>query len=121
MLKITREFTFEACHWLPKVSAGHKCAEWHGHSYRVRCEVFGENDPELGWIVDTAYIDDAWEQMHARLDHKKLNDTIDNPTTENLAIWLQERFWKVFKDFPNIHKIGVHVQESPRSTAYYEG
>ena len=67
MLKITREFTFEACHWLPKVPAGHKCAEWHGHSYHVRCEVFGVNNEELGWIVDTAHIDDVWKVLHAQL------------------------------------------------------
>jgi len=91
--EISKEFTFEAAHRLPNVPAGHKCSRVHGHSYRIEITVRGPVDPHLGWIVDFAELNAAWQPLHAQLDHRLLNDVpgLENPTSELLAAWLFER------------------------------
>jgi len=122
MLKITRRNSFEAAHFLSKVPADHKCSGMHGHSYAVVVEITGSTD-SLGWIVDTAQIDAAFGYIHAMLDHKVLNEVegLENPTTEILVQWIHEKFNKTFGDLSNVVNVAVRVQESPRSTAYYDG
>ena len=120
MLKITRRNHFEAAHHLPQTPEGHKCRNMHGHSYELVVEITGAID-KAGWIIDTAQIDSIFGLIHGLLDHSVLNDVIDNPTTENLAIWCWERFYRSLGDVANIERIAVEVQESPRSTAYYDG
>ncbi|MCA9528552.1 MAG: 6-carboxytetrahydropterin synthase QueD [Myxococcales bacterium] len=92
--EITRRFRFEAAHRLPHVPEGHKCARLHGHSFRVAVVVAGEVDAALGWIVDYADLDRAWEPLHALLDHRYLNEVpgLDNPTSERIAALILERF-----------------------------
>ncbi len=91
--EISKEFTFEAAHRLPNVPAGHKCSRVHGHSYRIEITVRGPVDPHLGWIVDFAELNAAWQPLHAQLDHRLLNDVpgLENPTSELLAAWIFER------------------------------
>ena len=66
----------------------------HGHGFRVTVVVGGEIDPELGWIVDFAALDDAFRPLHEILDHRCLNDVpgLENPTSEILAVFIAERF-----------------------------
>jgi 6-pyruvoyltetrahydropterin/6-carboxytetrahydropterin synthase len=92
-VEIWKELRFEAAHRLPNLPDGHKCKRLHGHSYRVRVCVQGEPDPELGWIVDFADIEQACEPTRRRLDHYYLNEIegLENPTSEILARWLWER------------------------------
>jgi 6-pyruvoyltetrahydropterin/6-carboxytetrahydropterin synthase len=92
-MEIFREFTFEAAHLLPHVPPGHKCARLHGHSFRVEVHVGGELQQPLGWVVDFAEIKAAFDPLLKRLDHYYLNeiDGLENPTSENLAIWIWER------------------------------
>ena len=91
--EISRSYTIEAAHRLPHVPEGHKCARLHGHSFRITLHVGGELDPRLGWIVDFAEIDRAFEPVFAQLDHRYLNEVpgLDNPTSELLARWVLER------------------------------
>jgi 6-pyruvoyltetrahydropterin/6-carboxytetrahydropterin synthase len=91
--EISRTFQIEAAHRLPHVPPDHKCARLHGHSFRITLRVTGELHPTLGWIVDFADLDKAWEPMHALLDHRCLNDVegLENPTSELLARFVLER------------------------------
>jgi 6-pyruvoyltetrahydropterin/6-carboxytetrahydropterin synthase len=91
--RIEKVFQFEAAHRLPKVPVDHKCSRMHGHSFQVTVVVEGEVDPELGWVVDFAALEEAWEPLHAMLDHRCLNEVedLENPTSENLARYVAER------------------------------
>jgi len=91
--EVAKEVRFEAAHRLPHVPDGHKCARLHGHSFRVTLRARGELDPKLGWIVDFAELERAWQPLHAELDHRYLNDVpgLENPTAELLAQWIAER------------------------------
>lgn len=91
--EITKVFTFEAAHRLPNVPPGHKCSRMHGHSYSIEITIRGPVHPKLGWIVDFAELNAAWQPLHAQLDHQLLNEVpgLENPTSELLAAWIFER------------------------------
>jgi len=122
MLKITRTNSFQAAHFLPKVPEGHKCRKMHGHSYKCTVTLCGTVSA-LGWIEDTGMIDVAFKAVHKQLDHDLLNQIpgLENPTTENLVVWLWNIFHKTFGDMKNITEVGVLVHEGENSTAYYDG
>ena len=107
--EIQRQFRFEAAHRLPHVPADHKCARLHGHSFRVTLTVAGEVDPKLGWIVDFADIDRAWQPLFEKLDHRYLNevDGLSNPTSELVARFIAERI-----DLPGATLVSVTVHET---------
>jgi 6-pyruvoyltetrahydropterin/6-carboxytetrahydropterin synthase len=89
-VRLTRDFTFEAAHLLPRVPEGHKCLRLHGHSFRVEITVEGDVDPSTGWFLDYGVIRDAAEPLRKQLDHYYLNEIagLENPTSENLAVWI---------------------------------
>ena len=43
---ITKRFTFEACHHLPNYNG--KCANVHGHSYKLEVTVSAEKNLNMG-------------------------------------------------------------------------
>lgn len=90
---LRREYAFEAAHYLPRVPVGHRCARVHGHSYCIAVTVEGELDPERGWVIDFAAIDEQVMPLIRQLDHRLLNDIdgLANPTSELLAGWLWNR------------------------------
>jgi 6-pyruvoyltetrahydropterin/6-carboxytetrahydropterin synthase len=117
-VELTKEYRFEAAHRLPRVPAGHKCQRLHGHSYKVELVVGGPVDPDTGWLIDFGVMDDAWGEMHARLDHQNLNDVpgLENSTCENIAIYL----WQALR--PQIPVLAaVTVWETSDSKCTYRG
>ena len=93
MVKIFKEFSFEAAHRLPNVPTGHKCARLHGHSFAVKISIEGAIGETSGWVMDFAEISVAFEPICQQLDHYYLNDIegLDNPTSEIIARWIWER------------------------------
>jgi len=118
IVELKKIYSFEAAHHLPRVPAGHKCSRIHGHSYRVEIALRGPVDPETGWMVDFAVIDDAWADLFRQFDHHSLNDVpgLDNPTCENLCSYI----WQVMvKTVP--HLGAVTVWETADSCCSYRG
>jgi 6-pyruvoyltetrahydropterin/6-carboxytetrahydropterin synthase len=117
-VRLTRDFTFEAAHLLPKAPEGHKCRRLHGHSFRVEVTVEGEVDPETGWFLDYGVMAAAVEPIRAQLDHYCLNEVsgLGNPTSENLARWIWE---KLKPSLPSLTRITVH--ETCEARCEYEG
>ena len=90
--EISRRFTLQAAHRLPRVPEGHKCGRMHGHTWEITISVRGDVDPEAGWFCDFAVIDESYDRcVHRALDHGCMNDVIANPTTENLCAWIADR------------------------------
>ncbi len=115
IVEICKEFRFDAAHHLPLVPDGHKCKRLHGHTYAV--EVYLEGPiGEDGMLVDYADIAEAMEPILAQLDHYNLNDIpgLENPTTENLVVWVWERI-----DLPYLSR--VTIQESSTTSCSYYG
>jgi 6-pyruvoyltetrahydropterin/6-carboxytetrahydropterin synthase len=91
--EILRTFRIEAAHRLPHVPAEHKCARLHGHSFKITLHVDGPVDETLGWVIDFADIDAAFQPLFKQLDHHYLNEIegLENPTSELLGRWVLER------------------------------
>ena len=117
-MEIYKVFKFDAAHRLPNVPEGHKCAQVHGHSFRIEIHLRGKADPPTGWVMDFADIAATCQPVIDQLDHKYLNDIegLANPTSENLARWIWQRLQPTL---PQLCKIVV--QESPESGCIYKG
>lgn len=104
MLEISRTFDLQAAHHLPVVPEGHKCRRLHGHTWSIRVVVTGDISPITGWIIDYADLDAIWDhEVHRKLDHSLLNDSIPNPTTEIMAGWMYAKLQ------PPLAKRGVRL------------
>ena len=83
-VEIAKEFEIACSHtlnWHPG-----KCANPHGHNYRIIIYLQGELT-ENGVIEDFGDIKKLFkEKVDAKYDHANLNNLIFNPTAENLAI-----------------------------------
>jgi 6-pyruvoyltetrahydropterin/6-carboxytetrahydropterin synthase len=83
---------FEAACRIGALPDGHRARRLHGHSYlaRVRTEVPSQQvDGRQGEQV--AQLRAQLEQCVAPLDHTLLNDSLPEPTDENLARWVAQR------------------------------
>ncbi|MGW4464740.1 6-carboxytetrahydropterin synthase QueD [Micromonospora sp. NPDC004704] len=116
-MEIFREFSFEAAHRLPHVPEGHKCARLHGHSYKVQVHVTGDVDPHSGWVIDFGDLSEAFQPLHAQLDHYYLNEVpgLENPTSEVLARWIWDRL------VDHLSLAAVMVRETCTTGCIYRG
>jgi 6-pyruvoyltetrahydropterin/6-carboxytetrahydropterin synthase len=92
MEKITlcKVFAFDSAHKLPFYKG--KCSNLHGHTWKLIVKVEGELDKKSGMVVDFLEIKKGVEDsVISKLDHSYLNDTIENPTCENLLIWIKSQ------------------------------
>lgn len=117
-MEIFNRFSLECARRLPQLPPEHPCARLHGHSFQIEVHVAGSLDPRLGWVVDFADIQAAWQPIHATLDHRCLNDIegLDNPTSEHLAMWIWERLKPAL---PGL--VRVTVMETAVSGCSYTG
>jgi len=115
-IELSKDYTFEAAHRLPRVPPDHKCHRLHGHSYRIEVSIAGNVDEELGWVQDFADISAVVEPLLKReLDHRTLNDVagLENPTSELLCAWLWNR---LRPQLPRLSAITVHETCAARCT-----
>ena len=113
IFNICRSYRFEAAHHLPLFPLGHKCQGMHGHNYRVSVMLCGELNA-AGVVQDFGMLDAYMWTLIASLDHKILNDIIENPTAENIVdyvwTWLKKTAVSSFLS-------GVRVYENDDSWA----
>ena len=125
MAKVTKWYDFEAAHQLP----GHKgkCAELHGHSYRVGITISGPIQPirglsDDGFVIDFGDLSDFVKPLIKKYcDHKFLNDTLNIPrtTAELIACWFFGAVTKFLeqKGFSMLRVEKVAVQETATGVA----
>jgi 6-pyruvoyltetrahydropterin/6-carboxytetrahydropterin synthase len=112
-VEVFKEFTFDAAHWLPNVPKGHKCGRMHGHTYRVVICVEGPVDEETGFVIDFGDLKEIVRPYIEGFDHICLNDLIENPTAENLVLFL----WEELRHFEDLPLAYIEVWETPTSGA----
>ena len=90
MFELSIEEHFPAAHRLPDYPGA--CARLHGHNYRVRLTVRGNELNEQGMLIDFGELKRICRETVSRLDHQLLNDLPEfqsqPPTSENLARFL---------------------------------
>ncbi|MEQ1752883.1 MAG: 6-carboxytetrahydropterin synthase [Micropepsaceae bacterium] len=90
VISITKEFRFDAAHFLPTAPKGHPNSRMHGHSFAVALTLEGAPDPVKGWIRSFAEVDDAVASLRDRLDHHLLNEVpgLELPTLERMSHYI---------------------------------
>jgi len=87
---VVKRISFDAAHKLPNHKG--KCASLHGHHWVVEVGIKGEVDTD-GMVIDFSTLKGVLEEMFGRFDHSYLNDTIPNPTAENLVQYIWGRLY----------------------------
>ena len=106
-MELSKEFSFAAAHNLTEYKG--KCEHLHGHTYRVRVTISG-SPRDNGMIMDFTVLGGTIEaKVIDRLDHSYINDILEQPSVENLVIWI----WKQLQDSLPLSEI--KVWESPGS------
>lgn len=115
---IYKQFSFDSAHFLPQVPEGHKCGNMHGHTYSLTVFIEGLPEEKSGWIIDYGDLKQVIKPVIEQLDHHLLNDIpgLENPTSENLAIWL----WNKIKPLV-VGLKKIELKETPNSGVIYEG
>ena len=87
MFEVTIEETFAAGHALRNYKG--KCENPHGHNYKVRVTLAGDQLDKAGLLLDFKDLREVIKHVIDRLDHQMINDvkpfTELNPSAENLA------------------------------------
>ncbi len=118
MLRIYKEFTFEAGHFLPSAPAGHPNARIHGHSFHVRVTVEGEPEPETGLLVHFGEFGARLAGVKEKLDHRFLNEVegLQMPTLEAISAWI----WRDLKPvLPGLAEVQVSRPSCGEGCIYY--
>ena len=67
----------------------------HGHNYQLRVTLTGRPSPKDGMIRDFDEIKrTVTELVLVDCDHHTLNDLMENPTAENMVVWMWDRLEK---------------------------
>lgn len=105
-MEVSRIFNFSASHFLTNYHG--KCENLHGHNYKVIVTIEGEvkND---GMVMDFAEIKKIVnEKVLNDLDHSHLNEILENPSSENLAVYI----WDKLKIHLPLKKITIYETEN---------
>jgi 6-pyruvoyltetrahydropterin/6-carboxytetrahydropterin synthase len=115
-VELKQHFRIESARHLPHLPEGHPCKKMHGHSFRLTLVLSGPVHEKTGWFMDYHLISEKMRPLLQRLDHQVLNEIqgLENPTTENLCIWL---FAEVKKILPELTR--VSVSETPDTECSY--
>ena len=87
MFEVTVEDSFAAGHYLRNYKG--KCEKPHGHNYKVRITLAGQQLDKAGLLLDFKDLREVMKHIIDRLDHQMINElapfTELNPSAENLA------------------------------------
>lgn len=93
MFELRVEHTFPAGHALRGYDG--KCANVHGHNYRVQALVRGPRLNSIGLLIDFGDLKKALRAICEEMDHQFLNDLPAfagrNPSAENMALHIYEQ------------------------------
>jgi 6-pyruvoyltetrahydropterin/6-carboxytetrahydropterin synthase len=122
MFKVSVEETFSAGHALRGYKG--KCENPHGHNYRVRLTLEGQQLDSIGLLYDFTHVKRALREVIGALDHQFLNDLAPfdaiNPSAENLAKFFHEQTSRQIEQEPNGPRIKqITVWETDECSATY--
>jgi len=121
MFEVTVEQTFAAGHALRNYHG--KCEDVHGHNYRVRVTVEGEQLDATGLLVDFLDVNRLITGAVGYLDHRFINDLKPfdeiNPSAENIAKYFYEQVSSGLTNEVPVRISAVQVWETDTSSAVY--
>jgi 6-pyruvoyltetrahydropterin/6-carboxytetrahydropterin synthase len=123
LFEVTVEDSFAAGHYLRNYKG--KCEKPHGHNYKVRITLAGEQLDKAGLLLDFKDLREVMRQVIDRLDHQMINDlepfTAMNPSAENLAKYFYEETHNRLKGVTRgcVRVKNVTIFETDTTTATY--
>jgi len=124
MFEVTVEKSFAAGHALRGYKG--KCENVHGHNYKIRVTLEGEQLDNIGLLYDFKELKGEIVRTADRLDHQFMNDIPPfdkiNPSAENLARYFYEESEKhlaAAKPPNGVRVKSVTVFETDVTTATY--
>ena len=114
-MRVKVAFDFDAAHRLPNHLG--KCRELHGHSYHLVVSVDRPVAADTGIAIDFSDLKQVVRhEIVDRLDHTYVNDKIDNPTAEVMAVWM----WNALaKPLPGL--VEIELWETRNCAVVYRG
>lgn len=120
MYRLSVSDSFSAAHRLCGYQGA--CRNLHGHNWKVKVCLATDQLDEIGMALDFGVIKQFLASILDELDHAYLNElpafTRHNPTSENLARYVFERFERELAGKP-VQVESVEIQESERSAVVY--
>jgi len=120
VFEVSIDYSFSAGHALRHYKG--KCENVHGHNYKVRVSMQGEELDSIGLLVDFVDLRRAVKTIAERLDHRFLNDLAPfdqlNPSAENIARYFCDELEPEVKR-NNARLQSVTVWETDTSFATY--
>ena len=125
---ITKRFTFEACHHLPNYNG--KCANVHGHSYKLEVTVSAEKNftmrhssPYNNMVIDFSTLKSIVNaEVVNKYDHQDLNEFFSMPTAESMVVEMFEDIRSKLNDmFDFVRLEEVKLWETEDSYASFRG
>lgn len=114
---VSKKISFDAAHYLPNYAG--KCSQMHGHHWVVELGVKGFVG-EDGMVIDFTTLKNFLSQIKANLDHYLLNDTIPNPTAENVALYIKVKYYQQDWGFKEVQLAFIKVWETEDSCCTLE-
>lgn len=112
MFEIRVEDHFAAAHYLAHYHG--KCERLHGHNYRVRAWVRGEELSAGGMLLDFSILKKNLAAILETLDHRHLNEldffASGEPSAERIAHYIGQEFQRCHPEIP-IYRIDVFETE----------
>jgi 6-pyruvoyltetrahydropterin/6-carboxytetrahydropterin synthase len=105
------QMSFSAAHYLRNYVG--KCANLHGHNYKVEVHVRGQKLNETGMLIDFADLKAATRKVVDYLDHRNINDLppfdkeINSTAEEIAAYFLREIGAQLNNDRIQVYKVRV--------------
>jgi len=112
VISISKQFSFAAAHKLPRYKG--KCHNLHGHEWILEVYIKQNVNSDTSMVIDFKVLKEIVEKhIISLLDHNYINDIIDEPTAENILIWI----WDILmsNNLKGINKI--KLWESPGNCA----
>jgi 6-pyruvoyltetrahydropterin/6-carboxytetrahydropterin synthase len=123
MYEVTVEDTFSSGHYLRNYKG--KCEKPHGHNYRVRVTLSGEELDHAGLLLDFKDLKEVLRPVVNYLDHQMMNElepfTVLNPSAENLAKYFFDQTNELLKGKTNgrVRVKDITIWETDTTTARY--
>jgi 6-pyruvoyltetrahydropterin/6-carboxytetrahydropterin synthase len=122
MFEVFAEESFSAGHALRGYKG--KCENPHGHNYRVRVTIEGQDLDSVGLLYDFTHLKRMLREVIDTLDHQFLNDVAPfdaiNPSAENIAKFFHEKASRQIPQAPNAPRIAqITVWETDDASATY--
>ena len=120
MHEVFIQMSFSSAHLLRNYVG--KCADLHGHNYKVEVHARGAKLDERGMLIDFGDLKAATKSLVDYLDHKYINELPPfdeiNPTAEELAAWFLREVGRQLND-ERVQIFKVRIWETEKCVATY--